>query len=88
MGAVLILLTLSALIGFGLARFSWLSIAIASVVLAMLSAFILQMQGFGTLTGIAIIVVCLTVSQAAYLIGVLFVDQLVRRPIQKQGKRT
>jgi hypothetical protein len=87
MSAVLILLTLSALIGFALGRFSWLAIATASVVLALLSAFILQMQGFGTLIGIAITVICLTVSQAAYLIGVLFVDQPLRRPIQKQAKQ-
>jgi uncharacterized membrane protein len=72
MGAALILLTLSALIGFGLGRFSWLAIATASVVLALLSAFVLQMQGFSTPSGIAIIVVCLTVSQAAYLMGGLF----------------
>jgi hypothetical protein len=75
MSAVLILLTLSALIGFGLHRFSWRAIAISSVMLALLSAFVLQMKGLGTLTGIAIIVVCLTVSQVAYLMGVLFVDQ-------------
>jgi hypothetical protein len=78
MGAALILLTLSALIGFGLGRFSWRAIATASVVLALLSAFVLQMQGFGTLPGIAIIVVCLTVSQAAYL---------VRRSIQRRTKK-
>jgi hypothetical protein len=86
MGAAPILLTLSALVGFGLGRFSWLAIATASVMLALLSAFVLQMQAFSTPSGIAIIVVCLTVSQAAYLMRVIFGDQLVRRSIQKQAK--
>ena len=82
MGAALILLTLSALIGFGLGRFSWLAIATASMVLALLSALVLHMQGFSTVSGIGIIVVCLTVSQAAYLMG----GQLVRRSLQKQAR--
>jgi hypothetical protein len=86
MGAVLILLTLSALIGFGMGWFSCLAIATASVVLALLSAFVLQLQGLDTVTGIAILVACLTVSQAAYLIG----RSICRCPgglFQKQGDK-
>jgi hypothetical protein len=40
------------------------------LVLAIVSATLLQKEGFGFLAGIAIIVVCLTVNQIAYLIGV------------------
>ena len=68
MSAALILLVLSALIGFGLGTwFRWPAIAASSVAIAVLSSAILQIQGFGTLPGIAIVVACLTVSQMAYL---------------------
>jgi len=70
MGA-LILLALSALIGFALGTsFSWLAIAACSIGLAVLSSAILQIQGFGALPGTAIVVACLTVNQMAYLAGV------------------
>jgi hypothetical protein len=87
MGAVLVLLTLSALIGFALGRFSWLAIATSSVALALLSAAGLQLQGFNIFTGIALIVICLTVSQTAYLMGVLFVDRRSERLFQKQASK-
>ena len=68
MSAALILLALSAVIGLALGiLFSWPAIAASSVGIAVLSSAILQIQGFGTLPGIAIVVACLTVSQIAYL---------------------
>jgi hypothetical protein len=41
----------------------------------MLTATVLQNEGFGFLAGIAIIVVCLTVNQIAYLIGAALVTR-------------
>ena len=59
MTAVLLLLTLSALIGFGLGTsFRWPAIVASSAVIAVISSVILQIQGFGTLPGIAIVVAC------------------------------
>src|SRR5271167_665748 len=71
MTAVIVLLALSALIGFALgsASFSWLAIAASSTGIAVLSSAILQIQGFGDLPGIAIVVACLIVNQMAYLAG-------------------
>ncbi len=71
MNAVIILLALSAVIGFALGSFSWFAILISSVTLAVLSSGVLQMQGFGAYPGIAIVVSCLTVNQVAYLVGAL-----------------
>jgi hypothetical protein len=42
---------------------------VAGAVLASLSAIVLQNQGFGALSGISVIVACLTINQVAYLIG-------------------
>ena len=68
MNVVLLLLAVSALIGFGLgATFRWPAIAAASVGIAVLSAAILQIQSVGALPGIAIVVACLVVSQMGYL---------------------
>ena len=68
MTVVLLLLALSALIGFGLgATFRWPAIAAASVGIAVLSSAILQIQSVGALPGIAIVVACLVVSQMGYL---------------------
>jgi hypothetical protein len=62
MTAVIVPLALSALIGFALGTsFSWLAIAASSTGIAVLSSAILQIQGFGALPGIAIVVACLTV---------------------------
>ena len=70
MGGVLILLALSVLIGLVLGgRFSWLGIGAVGIALALLAAAVLQLQGFGALSGIAIIVACLTVNQVSYLVG-------------------
>jgi hypothetical protein len=71
MNAILILLAVSSLLGLVLGfYFSWLAIGVSGLVLAFLSAVVLQHEGFGSLAGIAIIVACLTVNQLAYLIGV------------------
>jgi hypothetical protein len=71
MSAILILLTVSSLLGLVLGfYFSWLAIGMSGLVLAFLSAVVLRHQGFGSLTGIAIIVACLTANQVAHLIGV------------------
>jgi hypothetical protein len=74
---ILILLALSALLGFILGRnhFRWHAIAAVAMVLAPLSAVILQNQGFGALSGISMIVACLAVNQVAYLIGALHANR-------------
>jgi membrane peptidoglycan carboxypeptidase len=75
MTAIILLLALSALIGFVLGTgFSWFAIAASSIGIAFLSSAILQVQGFSWLPGIAVVVACLTVNQMAYLAGA------VRRP--------
>jgi hypothetical protein len=88
MTVVLLLLALSALIGFALGTsFSWFAIAAFSAGIALLSSAILQIQDFGALPGIAIVVACLTVSQMAYLAaflrpGRLFEEQADKEPSQ------
>jgi hypothetical protein len=58
------------LTGFALGGvFSWLGIGAAGIALALLSAAVLHLQGFGALSGIAITAACLTVNQASYLAG-------------------
>jgi len=70
MNAILALLTVSALVGLFLgAYFRWGALLVSGLILAMFAAMVLQNEGFGFLAGIAIIVVCLTVNQIAYLIG-------------------
>ena len=76
MSAAFILLTLSAATGLALGMlFSWLAIAASSIGLAILSAAVLQITGFGALSGIAIIVACLTVNQLAYAAGVVLANR-------------
>jgi hypothetical protein len=89
--AVIVLLALSALIGFALGTsFSWLAIGASSTGIAVLSSAILQIQGFGALAGIAVVVACLTVSQMVYLAGVfrrpsgLFQKQADKKPGQRR----
>ena len=55
---VLLLIALSALIGLGPGTFRWPAIVTSSVAIAVISSVILQIQGFGTLPGIAIVVAC------------------------------
>jgi hypothetical protein len=71
MEVVFVLLAVSAIGGLVLGFYlSWMAILTSGLVLAIVSATLLQKEGFGFLPGIAIIVVCLTVNQIAYLIGV------------------
>ena len=71
MNAIFVLLAVSAILGLVLGlRFSWPAILGSGLVLAIISATILQKAGWSFLAGIAIILVCLTVNQVAYLIGV------------------
>jgi hypothetical protein len=71
MEVVFVLLAVSAIGGLVLGfYFSWMAILASGLVLAIVSATLLQKEGFGFLAGIAIIVVCLTVNQITYLIGV------------------
>jgi hypothetical protein len=66
MNAILILLAVSAILGLVLGfYFSWKAIAASALVLAFLSAAVLQNEGLGFLAGIGIIVICLTVNQMA-----------------------
>jgi hypothetical protein len=75
--AIFVLLAVSAILGLVLGRwFSWTAILVSGLVLAIVSATILQKVGFGYLEGIAVIVACLTVNEIACLIGVW----LVRSP--------
>ena len=92
MTAIILLLALSALVGFALGTsFSWLAIAASSAGIAVLSSAILQIQGFDTLPGIALVVACLTVNQMAYLAGVfrppsrLFQKKADKEPGQRRN---
>ena len=70
MNAVFALLAVSAVVGVLLGfYFSWMTILAPGLVLAIVSATVLQKEDYGFLAGIAIIVVCLTVNQVAYLIA-------------------
>ena len=70
MNAILVLLAMSALVGLVLGAYFRLSaLVVSGMILAIFAAMVLQNEGFGFLAGIAIIVVCLTVNQIAYLIG-------------------
>jgi hypothetical protein len=76
MSAALILLVLSAATGLVLGMlFSWFAIAASSIGLAILSAALLQITGFGALSGIAIIVACLTANQLAYVAGLVLANR-------------
>jgi len=76
MNAALILLAVSAILGLVLGSyFSWRAILVPGLVLSFLSAAVLQNEGFGFLVGIGIIVICLTVNQMAYLIGITLVTR-------------
>jgi hypothetical protein len=85
MTVVIVLLTLSALIGFALgASFSWPAIATFSAGIAVLSSTILHIQGFGALPGIAMVVACLIVSQMAYLAAFLRPGRLLEEQADKE----
>jgi hypothetical protein len=71
MGSILILMALSALSGFvlGICYFSWPALLVAGAVLAPLSTIALQNQNFNALSGICVVAACLTINQAAYMVG-------------------
>jgi hypothetical protein len=80
MSSATILFGLSPMIGLALGRFNWPAIAAWSVALAFFAAAVLHRYGFGALSGIGIIAVCLTINQAAYLAGVwLYSGRLVQK---------
>jgi hypothetical protein len=86
MSEVMMLLALSAVIGFALGcSFSWFAIVISIVVLAVLSSAALQIQGFGALPGIAIVAACLTMNQAAYLAGLFLVRHRSETLLRKRA---
>ena len=88
MTVVLLLLALSALIGFGVGTlFRWPAIATSSVGIAVLSSAALQIQGFGALPGIAIVIACLTVSQIGYLAASIRRGQLLQEQAHKEPRR-
>jgi hypothetical protein len=69
--AIVALLVVSAVLGLILGlRFAWTAFLVSALVVALVSAAILRKAGFGSLEGITIIVVCLTLNQVACLIGV------------------
>jgi hypothetical protein len=71
MNTIFVLLAVSAILGLVLGlRFFWPAILASGLVIAIISATILQKARFGFLEGVAITVVCLSVNQVAYLIGV------------------
>jgi hypothetical protein len=72
MVAVFALLALSLATGFAIGTsLKWFAIVTSGAILAMLSAAVLQIAGFGAVAGIGIIVACLIVNQAAYLMGLM-----------------
>jgi hypothetical protein len=69
--AIVILVALAALSGLVLGRshFPLYALLSTGTVLALLSAFALQNQSFGAFPEILVIVACLTINQAVYVIG-------------------
>ena len=68
--SILILIALSALSGLAAGSFfRWPALVGTGAALAPLAAFALQRQDFVALSGISIIVACLAINQAAYLIA-------------------
>jgi hypothetical protein len=71
MTSVLVLLAASALVGLILGLYcSWLAVGVSGLMLAIVSAVVLQKEGIDALPGIVVIVGCVTVNRVAYLIGV------------------
>jgi hypothetical protein len=88
MSVIVTLLTLSALIGFALgSSFSCYALAASGIAVAFLSAAVLHVHGAGALSGIAIVAVCLTVNQAAYLGSVLFAHRRLAGLFNKQADK-
>ena len=74
---VFLILTLGAFSGAITAQFvSWFGLVWCAPVLATVSAIVLQKQGFSWLSGIAMIVACLSLNQFGYLLGAYFKTKL------------
>jgi hypothetical protein len=73
--SISILITLSALAGFGAGSFfRWSALVVTGAWLAPLAAFALQRHDFTAVSGISIIVACLAINQAAYVIAIRLND--------------
>jgi hypothetical protein len=87
MGAVVTLFILNALMGFAFAKtFSWRAIGVTGIALALLSAAVLHLQGFGALSGIVITAACLTANQVSYLAGCLCTSHQSRDQIRRDNE--
>jgi hypothetical protein len=79
---VLVLAAVSILVGVILGfYFSWVAILVSGIGLAIVSAAVLQKEGFGFLAGISIIVICLSLNQIAYLFGVTLAQRVTKEGI-------
>jgi hypothetical protein len=56
-------------------NFSWPAFLVSGLLLAIISAVVLQNANFGALAGIATIVACLTVNQISFLVGLALADR-------------
>jgi hypothetical protein len=73
--SISILIALSALSGFAAGSFfRWSALVVTGAGLAPLAAFALQRQDFTAFSGISIIVACLAINQAAYVIAIRMND--------------
>jgi hypothetical protein len=87
MSVVVVLFALSALIGFALGKsFSFFAIGAASIGVAVVSTATLEMHGFGAASGIAIVVACMTLSQAAYLAATCSRQELFDKKTDKEPR--
>jgi hypothetical protein len=81
MTVIFLLFVPSALSGFVIGKsFSWRALAVARAALALLTAIMLQGQGFTPLAGISTIVACLIVNQLAYLLAILILTSNAKLP--------
>jgi hypothetical protein len=78
----LVLAVVSILVGVILGfYFSWVAILVSGIGLAIVSAAVLQNEGFGFLAGISIIVICLSLNQIAYLFGLTLAHRVTKERI-------
>jgi hypothetical protein len=88
MTVVIVLLALSAVVGFALGTsFSWPVIVACGIGFATFSAAALRVTGFGALSGIAIIVACLTVNQLAYFARVVLANRRLKEANKSRERR-
>jgi hypothetical protein len=77
MTVVFFLLAVSAVLGvlLGLARLRLLAVLITTLIVTVVAAVVLQNQGFGFVSGIAIVVACQTLHQLGYAFGSFLVNR-------------